>query len=455
VPHEFHVNVNKAGPGRGLVLRYTDPLTGERVTRSSGTTDKKTARRKAAELERELLAGRYAIPSRIFWEDFCDRYEEEYLSSLALKTQQGVASVFRIFQGLCKPRRLGDVSAACLSRFQARLRESGRSEATIRTYLAHLQGALHWAVDVGMLPTMPKVPKLRRAKKKAKSKVMKGRPITTEEFERMLAKVPEICAARAPSPDSAVSAGIATTGDEDPTAPLDPRDQAVIDAWCYYLEGLWWSGLRLAESIELYWDRPDRLHVHDLDGPEPMFRVLAEFEKGHEDRMLPMAPEFAEFLRATPPAERKGRVFRLPGIRAKRPQGGGPAAGQSLRSPDWVSRIVCRIGKAAGVKVDTRETKGKDGTPSKVVKYASAHDLRRSFGERWAGRIMPHELQQLMRHEDIDTTMKYYVGKNSRTTTAKLWAAYEAQHRASAEGSGNITGNTPLSDRPPEQKTPT
>jgi len=439
VPHEFHVNVNKAGPGRGLVLRYTDPVTGERVTRSSGTTDKKTAGRKAAELERELLAGRYAIPSRLSWEDFWDRYEDEYLSSLAVKTQQTVASVFRIFQRLCKPRRLGDVSAACLSRFQARLRDSGRSEATIRTYLAHLQGALHWAVDVGMLSTMPKVPKLRRAKKKAKSKIMKGRPITTEEFERILGKVPEIVAGSTGSPNPAM---VATP------------DQAVIDAWRYYLEGLWWSGLRLAESIELYWDRSDRLHVHDLDGPEPMFRVRAEFEKGHEDRMLPMAPEFAEFLRATPPAERKGRVFRLPGIRAKRPQGGGPAAVQSLRSPDWVSRIVCRIGKAAGVKVDTREKKGKDGTPSKVVKFASAHDLRRSFGERWAGRIMPHELQQLMRHEDIDTTMKYYVGKNSRTTTAKLWAAYEAQHRA-AEGSGNISGNTPLSDRPPKRKTPT
>jgi len=31
-------------------------------------------------------------------------------------------------------------------------------------------------------------------------------------------------------------------------------------------------------------------------------------------------------------------------------------------------------------------------------KYASAHDLRRSFGTRWAKRVMPVVLQKLMRH---------------------------------------------------------
>lgn len=57
------------------------------------------------------------------------------------------------------------------------------------------------------------------------------------------------------------------------------------------------------------------------------------------------------------------------------------------------------------------------------VKYASAHDLRRSFGERWANRVMPHILQQLMRHEDIGTTMRYYIGRNAETTADALWDA--------------------------------
>jgi integrase len=67
-------------------------------------------------------------------------------------------------------------------------------------------------------------------------------------------------------------------------------------------------------------------------------------------------------------------------------------------------------------------------TPAKVntnaagkVKFASAHDLRRSFGERWASRVMPQVLMELMRHESIDTTMKFYVGRNAQSTAALLW----------------------------------
>ena len=57
---------------------------------------------------------------------------------------------------------------------------------------------------------------------------MKGRPITGEEFDRMLAKVPEV------------------VGD------------AAAESWRHYLRGLWWSGLRLAESLELFWERSNR-----------------------------------------------------------------------------------------------------------------------------------------------------------------------------------------------------
>ena len=41
-----------------------------------------------------------------------------------------------------------------------------------------------------------------------------------------------------------------------------------------------------------------------------------------------------------------------------------------------------------------------------MKKTASAHDLRRAFGERWAARLMPAQLMELMRHETIETTRK-------------------------------------------------
>jgi len=94
-----------------------------------------------------------------------------------------------------------------------------------------------------------------------------------------------------------------------------------------------------------------------------MLRVPGELEKGNADRLLPIAPEFALFLLETPEQSRTGPVFRLDGRRG--------------RYRDWeVSKIVSKIGKAAGVKVSLNP---KD--PEKA-KYASAHDVRRAFGGR-------------------------------------------------------------------------
>lgn len=57
------------------------------------------------------------------------------------------------------------------------------------------------------------------------------------------------------------------------------------------------------------------------------------------------------------------------------------------------------------------------------VKFASAHDLTRSFGERWSSLVMPNVLKELMRHESIETIMKYYVGQNAQATADILYKA--------------------------------
>jgi integrase len=78
-------------------------------------------------------------------------------------------------------------------------------------------------------------------------------------------------------------------------------------------------------------------------------------------------------------------------------------------------RVISEIGKKANVLVNKA-----DG------KFASAHDLRRSFGTRWAARVKPATLQLLMRHKSIETTMKYYVCQDSDDVADELWASYEA-----------------------------
>jgi integrase len=126
-----------------------------------------------------------------------------------------------------------------------------------------------------------------------------------------------------------------------------------------------------------------------------MLRIPADAEKAHTDRLLPITPEFATLLQSVPERERRGRFFRLL-----------DNDGMPLQAPQWsAGKIVSAIGESAGVVVDERERGGKT-----VRKFASAHDLRRAFGQRWAAKVMPTVLRELMRHASISTTLAYYVG---------------------------------------------
>ena len=61
------------------------------------------------------------------------------------------------------------------------------------------------------------------------------------------------------------------------------------------------------------------------------------------------------------------------------------------------------------------------------MKFATAHDvLRRSFGSRWAKRVTLAILKRLMRHEDVKTTLKYYVDLDSDDIAAELWQSYDS-----------------------------
>ena len=373
------VKVTKYSRRKFYVMYWEDPLTRKRCYESTRQTTRSKAERVAAVREAELLEGRYKPAANTTWQEFRERYEDEVLTSLAERTDKAVGTVFNKVEALVHPQKLSDLNADRLSEYQSGLRKAELSEATIRTYLAHLRSSLRWAVDMGMLREVPKVKMPKRARG---SKMMKGRPITTEEFERLLSKTESVVGA------------------------------AAAQSWQHFLTGLWWSGLRLSEGLDLWWDRQDKLRV-DMDGRRPMLWIRADLEKGNQDRLLPMAPEFAEFLEATPVEERTGRVFRPMNRKG---------TGLSIDS-DWVSRVICRIGKAAGVIVNPKGRNGK-------VKCASAHDLRRSFGDRWAPRVMPIVLQELMRHESIETTLKYYVGRNAEATADAIWAGYESKATA-------------------------
>jgi integrase len=159
--------------------------------------------------------------------------------------------------------------------------------------------------------------------------------------------------------------------------------------------------LRLAESLTLSWDEwHDGLTI-DTSGEFFLLRIPAEHEKGGRHRLLAIAPQFEELLLSVSEEQRTGFVF-------------NPRPIQVIKHERMIRRVATRlisqIGEAAGIVV-SRKPK---------LKYASAHDLRRAFGTRWAKLVTPAVLKDLMRHSQIETTMTYYVGSEAQETAQLL-----------------------------------
>ena len=377
---EVHVSVVKYTDRANLILRYVDPRTGSRVTRSAGTSNRREAERAAAQWEVELRSGSYQKPVHTSWADFRERYEKQISVEQADSTLKKVIAVFNAVEQAVAPRRVADLDDQRLVRLKQELIQT-RTINTVAGYLAHIRSALSTAIEWGILVKLPRFPKLRRGKG---AKLMRGRSVTPEEFQAMIRAVPSIVGT-----DAAPS-------------------------WQFLLRGFWTSGLRLGDAYDLFWDGL-RGHCVDLSGSRPLFVIRGALEKGKRDRRLPMAPEFAELLLTVPEPERRGRVFKP---QARRP-------GHGVPEKHRVGEVISQVGAAAGVCVDA------DPATGEPIKFASAHDLRRSFGERWAKRVMSAVLQTLMRHASIQTTMQYYVSLEAEATADVLWQAF-----------GNTFGNS-------------
>lgn len=355
--------------GRGLVLRWNCPKERRTKQQAAGTDNPKEAKQAALLLQAQLNSGTYVEPSRVGWEQFRDAYETQVLPGRSEKTANCASTALDWLERLLRPSRLMEVDAEGLSLFQERLRQRKKREATIGSYLRHIKAALSWAKSQGLLAEVPRIVMPKR------QGGMKGRPLDEAEFRRLLEAVEKV----------------------------RPKD---AEAWRRLLTGLWLSGLRLREAVDLSWDRDAVVSV-DQSGPFPVLRFLPQGHKAFRDERTPITPDFAAFLLAVPAEQRLGRLFPLV-----------DDAGNQVQA-EWAGKVITRIGKAAKIIVN-----GPSG------KYASAHDLRRSFGTRWASRLPAPRLQRLMRHQSIQTTLEFYVAHDADAITAELFAQYGQAKRA-------------------------
>jgi len=387
--------------GLNLYLRYIDPVDGKRREKNSGTTSMRAAQRAAGEWQAELNAGGASSPEFLRWEQFREDFRENYLKHYSDSYATNVDGSLNIVEELMSPDTLTRITEKWLARFHSLAKKRDVSAYTVRKYFQHLQTALKWAKEQGLIKSVPVFPKQTKQTQRG-AKLMKGRPITGEEFERMLATVEKSLAAVPSSAPSAIAKRKKTAPKKRQSRTWSPvMVKAAAESLRHLLRGLWLSGLRLGEALSLTWDQwADGIRVNVDEDQDVCLMIDGGNQKNRQALTYPVVDDFAEFLLAVPEDKREGFVFNAIAV-----------SGKVSRRVDTVSTWIVDIGKAAKVKVDE-----KDGSE----KFASAHDIRRAFGTRWAKIVPASLLQQLMRHSSIETTMSFYVNITAKDTMSEI-----------------------------------
>ena len=235
---------------------------------------------------------------------------------------------------------------------------------------------MSWAEYMEWIPRVPKVRKIRVAKLKH----MKGRPITLEEFERMLDATTKV------------------VGD------------AAAESWQYLMLGIWESGLRIDELMHMSWDDANHICPVWQRGRLPVLTIPHERQKNVTEESIPLLPDLESLLLQTPSVDRTSWVFNPVSLQlrcGRQPRHERPNA-------EWVGKVISRIGESAGVIV-------KPAAGEEKAKYASSHDLRRSLAERLYDAGVPErEVSRILRHASPQTTRRHYAPGNVQKAAGVL-----------------------------------
>jgi integrase len=329
-----------------------------------GTRDEDDAQRVKAKIEAQLLLGLDAVPQKrtrgpnMRWNDFRDDYSRLKLVTLRDGVASSTENRIDVCERIVKPRTLADMARTDrLETLKVELlagvesQSDFRSPHTVNSYLRALVAALNWAHKQGWLPKRVPVQDV------AADDPDKGRPLVGEEFERMLAACDKVCGQAA-------------------------------DSWRYLLRGMWESGLRVSEAMNLSFDIDGTIQVvRERRGV--VLVIPGRKQKNRRHQVIPTIRAFTELLNEHP--TQTGWVF-TPSRRNR----------DKRMAISQVKRVISDIGERAAVIVN------------QGGKFASAHDLRRSFGQRLANSgVYPRDLQKIMRHASITTTETYYLNDNA------------------------------------------
>jgi integrase len=397
----------------GFVLKFYCPIRRVRIRKNCGTRERREARKVLLECRERLLNGEYLrsggaitqmqanllvlIPSKaiqlitqddkgLTWEECYERYKHHRATRSREKSLEHALSRIAIIERIYRkhanvpdsqPLYVKEVMKLDQLEFiQDQLlagdecRYDQRSPNTVNSTMAAFMAFVRFCHKHEWIEKVPNLEKLETVD------VMKGRPVTGEEFERMLAAT---------------------------TSVVGPEN---TDLWKFALSILWESGFRISELVDFSWDDEQRIHpVWPNQKEQHPYLVIPPTQKNGRYQEIPMLPGLQELLENVPHVDRKEFVVNLKLQKLK----------DDRLSLDCVSRTIAEIGKVAGVVV-VKENKARGIRE----KFASAHDLRRGCAYRLINSgVSAETLKVVMRHMDFNTTQKHYGAIRSAQAASK------------------------------------
>ncbi|QDT45168.1 site-specific tyrosine recombinase XerC [Gimesia alba] len=495
----------------GYVLKFYCPLHQKRIRKNCGTRDRREARRIMRECRERLLNGRYIesggvitealeiqthVPppapepqeqveylSDMHWQDCVEHYYEHCKKRFRNKSLDnsmsriGIAG--RILENQRKEQELPEngnieeyTTLTALEYLQDRLlageesRQDYRAPTTVNSSMGAIMAFVRYCYRHDWIRKIPPLTKL------SVDDVMKGRPVSSEEFEKMLEVTPEVVG------------------------------KQPADSWKFVLQILWESAFRISDVMNFSWDDERKLHPvwPDRQDLHPTI-VIPSTQKNRKNQEIPMLPGLQDLLEQVPEKERRGWVVnpqpmeyqieadgqwfrptnrdlarlaeqysntaigRACGVsdttirnwlgkakikrkiefnqhqgeiapnsiaklrkRAEKQSSRQAQRAEKRLSTDRVSRIIAQIGEQARIIVQQP-----DEETGRRLKYATAHDLRRGCAHRLinAG-ISAETLKVILRHRDFSTTEKFY-----GATKAAQAAASEVREKLENKNSNN------------------
>jgi integrase len=426
---------------------------------------------------------------QLTWDEAFESYRDYKCNRMRKQSFQSMCSCLDMSRRIFEARRADDglppgttlvesLSLSSLEYLQNRLldgaegRYESRLATTVNSILGDVMAFARYCCDHDWISKVPPIKDLDE------EEVMRGRPITGEEFDRMLASVPKVVG------------------------------ESATASWSFLLRVLWESGFRIADVLNFYWDDETKIHVRwATRNAKFSTLVIPSTQKNKKADEVPLLPGLQSLLEKVPESDRTGRVVKLAPIEYQMTvkkegsfyasvddleklideysnlaiaaackvseqtvrnwlgQAGlerrGPITRYGERIPqetvqqlkknarrrcskstdlskDWVSRIVSSFGETAGIVV-----RQPDADRGIRIKYASAHDLRRSLAERLYNQgISAETLMVIMRHRDFATTRKFYAAKRRAESAAQEIHKILGQEKAESELVGGLVGGT-------------